>query len=211
MSENNTTSDATFPDRTARLFDLWKPRTGIIGWLSEVNHKAIGVRYIVTGFLFFVMAGVAALLMRIQLMYPMNTFLNANQYAQLFTVHGAAMMFLFAVPVMLGVGIYFVPLMIGARDVPFPRANALGYYMYLFSGIILWLSVFLGTAPDSGWFAYTPQSESLFSPSYGLDIYQNLINGTEISALIAAVEIIVVILKFRAPGMSRAPIISGTK
>src|SRR5512142_2715471 len=135
-------------------------------------------------------------------MYPMNTFLNANQYAQLFTGHGAAMMFLFAVPVMLGVGIYFVPLMVGARDVPFPRANAFGYYLYLFSGIVLWMSLVMGTGPDGGWFAYTPLSESRYTPSFGMDVYQQLINGTEIAALVAATELIIVIFKFRAPGMS---------
>src|SRR5205085_4963673 len=96
--------------------------------------------YIVTGFMFFVLAGVAALLMRIQLAFPENTFLNADQYNRLFSVHGITMMFLFAVPIMLGVGIYFVPLMIGARDVPFPKLNALGYYLYFFAGLVLWLS-----------------------------------------------------------------------
>ncbi len=195
-------SDVSSLDRNAKLFDLWKPASGFIGWLSRVNHKTIGVRYIVTGFVFFTLAGIAALLMRIQLMYPENKFLNANQYDQLFTTHGATMMFLFAVPVMLGVGIYFVPLMIGARDVPFPKANAFGYYIYLFSGILLWLSLFLGTGPDGGWFAYTPLSESLYTPTYGLDLYQQLINGTEVAALIAASELIVGIFLFRAPGMS---------
>lgn len=198
----NLSPKASSGDRASRLYDIWKSRPGIIGWLSVVNHKAIGTRYIVTGFLFFVMAGFAALLMRIQLMYPQNTFLNANQYNQLFSLHGITMMFLFAVPTMLGVGIYFVPLMIGARDVPFPKANALGYYVYLFSGAILWLSLFLGTGPDGGWFAYTPLTESLYTPSYGLDVYQQLINGTEIAALISAIELIVAIIKFRAPGMS---------
>lgn len=200
--EKNLISAPPITDKAAGLCELWQPRPGILGWLSAVNHKNIGARYMVTGFLFFVMAGVAALLMRIQLMYPQNTFLNANQYDQLFSIHGITMMFLFAVPVMLGAGIYFVPLMIGARDVPFPKANALGYYIYLLSGIILWLSLFLGTGPDGGWFAYTPLTESLYTPSYGLDVYQQLINGTEVAALVAAVELVVVILKFRAPGMS---------
>src|SRR5689334_25027784 len=123
--------------------------------------------------------------MRTQLMYPENTVLNANQYDQLFTIHGLSMMFLFAVPIMLGVGIYFVPLMIGARDVPFPRANAFGYYLFLFSGIIMWGSLIMGTGPDGGWFAYAPLSEARYTPSFGMDVYQQLINGTEISAVIA--------------------------
>ncbi|MGE5378134.1 MAG: cbb3-type cytochrome c oxidase subunit I, partial [Bacteroidota bacterium] len=189
-------------EREARLTELWEPRRGLIGWLSAVNHKNIGARYIVTGFLFFALAGIAALLMRTQLAVPENTFLDANQYNQLFTTHGVTMMFLFAVPIMLGVGIYFVPLMIGARDVPFPRANAFGYYLYLFSGIVLWMSLVMGSGPDGGWFAYTPLSETRYTPSFGMDVYQQLINGTEIAALIAATELIIVIFKFRAPGMS---------
>jgi cytochrome c oxidase subunit I+III len=199
-----TTAEDTPPaeDRTAKLFERWQRRPGIIGWLSAVNHKDIGLRYIVTGFMFFALAGIAALLMRTQLAVPENTFLNANQYNQLFTIHGITMMFLFAVPIMLGVGIYFVPLMIGARDVPFPKANAFGYYLYLFSGLILWLSLLLGTAPDGGWFAYTPLAETRYTPTYGMDVYPQLINGTEIAALIAATELILVIFKFRAPGMT---------
>jgi cytochrome c oxidase subunit 1 len=164
-------------ERTERLTELWQPQRGIIGWLSAVNHKNIGARYIFTGFMFFAFAGIAALLMRTQLAVPENTFLNANDYNQLFTIHGVTMMFLFAVPIMLGVGIYFVPLMIGARDVPFPRANAFGYYLYLFSGLILWGSLLLGTGPDGGWFAYVPLSESRYTPSFGMDVYQQLING----------------------------------
>ena len=189
-------------ERIARLVELWQPRRGIIGWLSATNHKNIGARYIFTGFMFFALAGIAALLMRTQLAVPENTFLDANQYDQLFTVHGVTMMFLFAVPIMLGVGLYFVPLMIGARDVPFPRANAFAYYLYLLSGVALWVSLFLGTGPDGGWFAYTPLSESRYTPSYGMDVYQQLINGTEIAAVIAATELIILIFKMRAPGMS---------
>src|SRR5829696_399512 len=189
-------------EHIARLTELWQSRPGLIGWLSAVNHKNIGARYIFTGFLFFALAGIAALLMRTQLAVPENTFLDANQYNQLFTIHGVTMMFLFAVPIMLGVGIYFVPLMIGARDVPFPRANAFGYYLYLFSGIVLWGSLLLGTGPDGGWFAYTPLTESRYTPTYGMDVYQQLINGTEIAAVIAATELIILIFKFRAPGMT---------
>jgi cytochrome c oxidase subunit I+III len=191
-------------ERTAKLSEQWRPQpqAGVVGWLSAVNHKQIGKRYIFTGFMFFVLAGVAALLMRIQLMYPENTFLNADQYNRLFSVHGTTMMFLFAVPIMLGVGIYFVPLMIGTRDVAFPRLNALGYYTYLLAGIVLWISLLIGHGPDGGWFGYPPLTETRYSPSFGMDIYTSLITGTEISALIAASELIVTIFKFRAPGMS---------
>jgi cytochrome c oxidase subunit I+III len=186
----------------ANLCEVWQRRPGIVGWLSAVNHKDIGKRYIVTGFVFFILAGFAALLMRTQLIVPENTFLNPDQYNRLFSVHGITMMFLFAVPIMLGVGIYFVPLMVGARDVPFPRLNALGYYTYLLAGIVLWISLVIGAAPDGGWFGYTPLTEIRYSPSYGMDIYTALITGTEISALVAATEIIVTFFKLRAPGMS---------
>jgi cytochrome c oxidase subunit I+III len=191
-----------FPERIGTLHDVWRSQAGLAGWLSAINHKTIGRRYIVTGFMFFVLAGINALLMRIQLMYPENTFLNADQYNRLFTVHGVTMMFLFAVPIMLGVGIYFVPLMVGARDVPFPRLNAFGYYTYLFAGVVLWLSLFVGTGPDGGWFAYPPLTESRYSPSYGMDVWTALITGTEIAALVAASEIILTVFKFRAPGLS---------
>jgi cytochrome c oxidase subunit I+III len=197
-------------ERTAKLSEQWRPQpeAGFVGWLSAVNHKDIGKRYIVTGFMFFALAGVAALLMRIQLMYPENTFLNADQYNRLFSVHGTTMMFLFAVPIMLGVGIYFVPLMIGTRDVAFPRLNALGYYTYLFAGIVLWVSLLIGQGPDGGWFGYPPLTETRYSPSFGMDVYTSLITGTEISALIAASELIITIAKFRAPGMAlhRVPV-----
>lgn len=193
---------STVHEHNVDLQRLWEPGHGLIGWLSTINHKNIGRRYIVTGFLFFVLAGIAALLMRIQLMFPENTFLNADQYNQVFTTHGTTMMFLFAVPIMQGVGIYFVPLMIGARDVAFPKMNALGYYVYLFAGIVLWISLFLGTGPDGGWFAYLPLTMTRYSPTYGMDVYSALITGTEIAALIAAIELIVTTFKFRAPGMT---------
>jgi cytochrome c oxidase subunit 1/cytochrome c oxidase subunit I+III len=190
------------PHKITRLCEQWQSRPGLAGWLSAVNHKHIGRRYIVTGFMFFVLAGVAALLMRLQLMYPENTFLNADQYNRLFSMHGITMMFLFAVPIMQGMGLYFVPLMLGTRDVAFPKLNAFGYYIYLFAGVILWLSLFLGAAPDGGWFAYPPLTETRYSPSYGMDVYTALVNGTEVSALIAATELIITTFRFRAPGMA---------
>jgi cytochrome c oxidase subunit I+III len=185
-----------------QLRRLWQVPAGFIGWLSAVNHKQIGSRYIATGFANFLLAGIVALLMRIQLMYPQNTFVNAEQYNQLFTTHGTVMMFLFAVPIMQGVGLYFVPLLIGTRDVAFPRMNALGYYIFLLAGIILWLSLFLGTGPDAGWFGYTPLTEARYSPQHGIDIWSQVITMTEAAGLIAATELIVTIFRMRAPGMS---------
>jgi cytochrome c oxidase subunit 1 len=147
-----TTISAVQPP-TQQLRRLWQAPAGLIGWLAAVNHKDIGSRYIVTGFVFFLLAGVAALLMRIQLMFPENSFVNAEQYNQLFSTHGTVMMFLFAVPIMQGVGLYFVPLLIGTRDVAFPRMNAFGYYLFLFAGLMIWTSLFVGAAPTGGWSA----------------------------------------------------------
>jgi cytochrome c oxidase subunit 1/cytochrome c oxidase subunit I+III len=185
-----------------QLRRLWQKPAGLVGWLSAVNHKEIGRRYMATGFIYFLLAGVAALLMRVQLAFPDNTFLNAEQYNQLFSTHGTAMMFLFAVPIMQGVGLYFVPLMIGTRDVAFPRMNAMGYYIFLIAGIIIWLSLFVGQAPNGGWFAYTPLTESRYSPARGMDIWSAVITLSELAALIAATELIITIFRMRAPGMS---------
>ncbi len=190
------------PSTTEQLRRLWQKPAGLIGWLSAVNHKEVGRRYIATGFIWFLLAGLAALLMRLQLAFPDNTLLNAEQYNQLFSTHGTTMMFLFAVPIMQGVGLYFVPLMIGTRDVAFPRMNAMGYYVFLFAGIIIWLSLFIGQAPDGGWFAYVPLTESRYSPARGLDVWSAVVTLTELAALIAATELIVTIFRMRAPGMS---------
>jgi cytochrome c oxidase subunit I+III len=187
---------------TEQLRHLWKAPVGFIGWLAAVNHKEIGRRYLLTGFIFFLLAGIAALLMRVQLMFPENNFLNVDQYNQLFSTHGAVMMFLFAVPIMQGVGLYLVPLLIGTRDVAFPKLNAFGYYIFLFAGLTIWISLFFGLGPDVGWTAYAPLSESRYGPQRGIDIYSQVITLTEIAALVAAVELIVTIFRFRAPGMS---------
>ena len=131
---------------------------GLFGWFQATTHQAIGRRYILTAFLFLLVGGVEALLMRIQLAKPDNTFLGPARYNQIFTMHGTTMMFLFAVPVMEGMGIYLVPLMLGTRNVAFPRLNAFGYWMYVFGGIFLYTMAATGTMPDAGWFAYTPLS-----------------------------------------------------
>ena len=180
----------------------WSSKAGLWGWLSEINHKAIGRRYIVTAFIFLLVGGVEALLMRLQLAKPENTFLSAARYNQIFTLHGTTMMFLFAVPVMEGMGVYLVPLMIGTRNVAFPRLNAFGYWMYLAGGIFLYTCALFNTIPDAGWFAYPPLSGPQFSFGKGVDAWAQMITFTEISALCVAVELAVTILKMRAPDMS---------
>jgi cytochrome c oxidase subunit I+III len=187
---------------------VWGRAPGFVGWLSAVNHKAVGKRYIVTAGIFFLLAGVQALVMRAQLAQPGLELLTPEQYNQFFTMHGSTMMFLFAVPMMEGIGIYLVPLMVGARDMVFPRLNAFGYWVYLVAGTTLYAAFFMGMAPDAGWFNYPPFSGPAYSPGTGIDFWVTTITFIEVAALVAAVEILVTILKARAAGMSmgRAPL-----
>ena len=188
----------------ARLEATWRRPPGFIGWLSTVDHKEIGRRYIVTALIFLALGGVLALLMRLQLARPDNALIGASRYNELFTMHGSTMMFLFAVPVMEGVAVYIIPLMLGTRSTAFPRLNAFSYYMYLFGGLLLWGAFALNIAPDIGWFAYTPLSGPQFSPGKRADIWAQMITFTEVSALAAAVVLVATILKTRAPGMTLA-------
>lgn len=180
----------------------WAHPKGILGWLSVTNHKDIAMRYIVTAFCFFIGAGVLAFLMRLQLAVPSNRLIGPDLYNQLFTVHGTTMMFLFAVPVMEALGLYFVPLMVGTRNVAFPRLNAFGYYCYLFGGLLLWIALFMNTGPDAGWFSYPPLSGPEYSPGKRVDVWCDMVTLTEIAALVGAVEIITTVFKQRAVGMS---------
>jgi cytochrome c oxidase subunit I len=184
------------------LRQTWSSKRGLFGWLSSINHQEIGRRYILTAFVFLLLGGIEALMMRLQLAKPENTFLAASRYNQIFTLHGTTMMFLFAVPVMEGMGIYLVPLMVGTRNVAFPRLNAFGYWMYLAGGLFVYGCAFFNMIPDAGWFAYAPLSGPQFSPGKGVDVWAQMITFTEVSALCVAVELVVTILKMRAPGMS---------
>jgi cytochrome c oxidase subunit I+III len=186
----------------AELDRAWGSPKGFFGWFRAVNHKQIGRRFIVTGFVFFALGGVLALIMRLQLAQPNGDLVSADTYRQIMTMHGTTMMFFFAVPVMEGFAIFVVPLMIGTRDMAFPRLNAFGYYVYLIAGIVLYLSLFLGMAPDAGWFAYVPLAGPEYSPGLRMDVWATMITFIEVSALVAAVELIVTILKQRAPGMT---------
>src|SRR6185503_15963761 len=184
------------------LEDTWRKPGGFIGWCSEVDHKAIARRFIVTAFVWFALGGVLAGLMRIQLARPDNTFLGPDLYNQIFTMHGTTMMFLFAVPVMQALGIYFVPLMVGARSIAFPRLIAFSYWMFLFGGIFLYVSFLLNAGPDVGWFSYPPLAETLYSPSKRADVWAQLITFTEVASLATAVSLITTVFKMRAPGMT---------
>src|SRR5690349_8856574 len=185
-----------------QLEKSWAVPRGVIGWLSQVNHQNIGMRYIVTAFIFLLVGGIEAAVMRLQLARPENRLLNPDVYNQIFTMHGTTMMFLFAVPMMEGFGIYLVPMMLGTRNVAFPRLNALGYFFFLAGGLFLYTGFVMNMGPDAGWFAYTPLSGPAYSPGKRSDFWAQMITFTEISALIVAVELITTIVKMRAPGMS---------
>ena len=185
-----------------QLEETWRQQRGLWGWLTSVDHKSIAKRYIVTAFVFFILGGLEAAVIRAQLARPESSLLGPDAYNQFFTMHGMTMMFLFAVPVVTAVGLYVVPLMIGARNVAFPRLNAYGYWVYLAGGLFLYISFFLNTGPDTGWFSYVPLAGPEFSPGKRVDVYAQSITFTEIAALVAAVELIVTIFKNRAPGMT---------
>jgi len=192
-----------------RLAQTWRTPAGLWGFLTTVDHKIIGRRYILTAFFFLALGGILAALMRLQLSQPEARFIGADRYNQIFTMHGANMMFLFAVPVMEAMAVYLVPLMVGTRNIAFPRLNAFSYWMFLAGGALLWIAFALDMGPDVGWFAYVPLSGPQFSSGKRADIWAQMITFTELSALAVAVELVVTVFKQRAPGMSldRIPLI----
>src|SRR5215208_867527 len=170
-------------------------RTGWTSWVTTTDHKRIGIMYLVLTFAFFMLGGVEALLMRLQLSQADNTFLDPQTYNQLFTMHGTTMVFLFVVPVMAGFGNYFVPLMIGARDMAFPRLNALSFWFFFFGGIAFYASVFF-EPPQAGWTMYPPLSDDAFSGGGGVDAWIFLIHLTGVSSIIGAINFIWTILVY---------------
>lgn len=195
-------TDLPVPGMESALETTWGSSRGFWGAIGTVDHKVVARRYIVTAFVFLILGGLLALVMRLQLATPEARFIDPDRYNQIFTMHGANMMFLFAVPVMEAMAVYFVPLMVGTRNIAFPRLNAYSYWVFLVGGLLLWVSFVLDSAPDVGWFAYVP----LAGPEYGAgkraDIWAQMITFTELSALSIAVEIVVTVFKQRAPGMS---------
>ncbi|WP_421950158.1 cytochrome c oxidase subunit I [Pelagibacterium sp.] len=195
-------SEKISPIRLHKALDrVW--RTGP-GWqrLAAVNHTVLGKRFMLTAFVFFAIGGVLAMLIRAQLATPDSAFVGPEIYNQLFSMHGTVMMFLFAIPMLEGLAIYLLPKMLGARDLAFPRLTAYGYWCYLFGGMIIVVSMLFGVAPNSGWFMYTPLSSQPYTPGINADIWLLGVTFVEISAVSAAVEITVSVLKLRAPGMS---------
>ena len=176
--------------------------TGWRSWVFTVDHKKLGIMYGATAMFFFIVGGVEALLIRLQLAAPNGKVLNADLYNQMFTMHATTMVFLFVMPMAAAFAHYFVPLQIGARDVAFPRLNAFGFWALLFGGIFLNLAWFLGGAADGGWFMYAPNSGPVFSPTHGVDFWALGLQIAGIASLTGAINLIITVLNMRAPGMS---------
>jgi cytochrome c oxidase subunit I len=175
----------------------------VISWATTTDHKRIGILYIATSLVFFGAGGILALLMRAQLAQANEHFITRERYNELFTIHGTTMIFLVVVPIFAGLANYLVPLMIGARDVAFPRLNALSYWLFLFGGITLYLSFFAKYgASRSGWYGYPPLSDASFSPGNGQDLWILSLHLLSISSLVGAINFLATIHNMRAPGMS---------
>lgn len=191
------------PEELEALKCVWKAPTG---WarLTIVNNNYVGLWYVAAAFLFFLLAGVLALAIRLQLSLPLVGVLPQETYNQFFTMHGTVMMFLFAVPMMEAIGVMLLPQMLAARDLPFPRLSAYAFWAYFVGGLSFFASLFFGLAPDGGWFMYPPLTSMTYSPGINADFWLLGIGFIEISAIAGAIEILVGILKTRAPGMTLA-------
>ena len=174
---------------------------GLLGWISTVDHKRIGILYLLSAFGFFCAGGIEALIMRLQLARPENALISPQAFDQLFTMHGTTMIFLVAMPSLTGMANYIVPLMIGARDVAFPRLNALGFWLLFFGGILLYLSFLTGGAPTVGWFNYAPLSETPFNSGTGVDYYSLGLLTIGIGSIVSAINLIVTIATLRTAGL----------
>lgn len=194
--------------RHRKLSAIWSSRPGWKGWFSTVNHNDVGLMFLMTAFFYFLVGGVLAMLIRAQLATPHSAFAGPEVYSQFFTMHGTIMMFLFAIPAIEGLAIYLLPKMLGTRDLAYPRLTAYGFWCYFFGGGMLLVALLFGIAPDGGWFMYPPLTGKIHSPGINTDFWLIGITFVEVSAICAAVELTVTILKYRAPGMSldRMPI-----
>ena len=191
-----------------RLTQLWETPHTLWGELTTVDHKKLGKRYLATAFLFLIVGGLEALVMRLQLARPNSGLLDPETYDQLFSMHGITMIYWYAQPILSGFAIYLIPLMSGARDLAFPRLNAFTYWVFLLSGLFLYGSVLIFQAPHGGWFAYVPYTDKRYSPGYGMDFFALSLIFLTISTTGGAINFIVTIFRMRAPGMtiSRMPL-----
>ncbi|HEY8261138.1 MAG TPA: cbb3-type cytochrome c oxidase subunit I, partial [Methylosinus sp.] len=204
------TARAQSPAELHRELDrVWGTPPGL-GRLSAVNHNIVGRRYLAASLAFFLVGGLLAMLLRVQLATSRSAFLDAPLYDQIFTMHGVIMMFLFVIPLFTGLAMYLLPKMIGARDVIYPRLSAYSFWCYLFGGSILIIALLLGVAPNAGWFMYPPLSSRPYNPGVNSDVWLIGVTFVEVSGLAGAIEIIVTVLKTRAPGMSldRMPLLA---
>lgn len=199
-----------FPEPVSedKFAQVWEPAPGLWGFLTTVQNQPIGLRFIATAFLFLLLGGINALLMRTQLAVPNNTFLDPQTYNELFTMHGSTMMFLFTIPMIEGIATLVLPQMLGSRELPFPRLTSFAFWTFLIGGLIFYSSFLFNAVPDSGWFAYTPLSNIEYSPSLGMDFWLLGLNVAEIGAIAGGFEIIIAFFKMRGPGMTlnRIPI-----
>jgi cytochrome c oxidase subunit I len=199
--------DGDYPG--ARLERMWKTKPGLKGWFSSIDHKEIGKRYIVTAFIFLLLGGIEAMVMRAQLAGPEQRLISPEQYDQLFTMHGVTMIFLYASPILTGFSNYLWPLLLGSRDMAFPRLNALSYWVYLAAGVFLYAGFVTGHGPNAGWFNYVPYASSKYDPGVNIDVYALGLILLGISTTVGAANFVVTFLRTRAPGMSvnRVPIL----
>jgi cytochrome c oxidase subunit 1/cytochrome c oxidase subunit I+III len=174
---------------------------GLLQWISSIDHKMIGIMYLLIALIFFLIGGAEALLMRIQLAEPVNHFLSPEAYDQIFTMHGTTMIFLVAMPAVLGFAVYFTPLMIGANEMAFPRMNSFSLWITFFGGLLLYFSFVAGGAPDAGWFNYAPLNEKNYSSSNGIDYYAMGLLLTGIGSVTTSINLIVTVLHYRVKGM----------
>jgi len=189
--------------RVDRLERQWQSKPGVLGWLTTTDHKRIGILYFWTTLVLFGIGGTEAMLMRTQLIEPNNHVLGPASYDRVFTLHGITMIFFFIIPMTTGAfGNYLVPLMIGARDMAFPRMNMLSYWVFLGSGIFLYLGLASGNGPNGAWFGFTPLTLRLFDPSRGADFYALALIFNGIASSLTSSNLIVTMFKLRAPGMS---------
>jgi cytochrome c oxidase subunit I+III len=195
-------------EHQGKLRRHWETEPGIRGFFTTVDHKTIGIRYIVTAFIFLGLGGAEALVMRIQLAGPNLSLLTPEQYNQLFSTHGMTMIFLYASPILSGFSNYLWPLLLGSRDMAFPRLNALSYWVYLASGIFLYAGFVTGNGPNDGWFNYVPYALKAFNPGLNEDFYALGMVFLGVSVTVGAANFIVTAFRTRAPGMSinRIPI-----
>src|SRR3982751_576723 len=201
-THDTTLTEAELADLERRFDATWREPSGFVGWLMSVDHKRIGRRYVATALIFFVLGGLLAIAMRTQLAHSNAGLMGPDRYNQLFSMHGSTMMFLFAVPIMEAVAVYVIPLMVGTRNISFPRLNAFSYWIYLFGGIMIFVAFALNIGPETGWFSYVPLAGSQYSPGKRTDFWAQMITFTEVAALAVAVELVATILKQRAPGMT---------